>query len=103
MTDKAWDSDCLSCQWYDSYLFRCRAIGKCVKAENTAVGYAPPIKKTNADRIRSMSDAELAGFFCDIGNCDRRCPAKIGDCIFSDAMCAGAWLDWLKQEAVPDA
>lgn len=56
-------------------------------------------KRTNADRVRSMTDEELADFLCDIGECDRRCPAKIGDCIFSDSTCRGAWLDWLKQEA----
>ena len=54
---------------------------------------------TNADRIRSMTDEEMAAFLCDISECDRRCPAKIGDCIFSDSTCRGAWLDWLKQEA----
>ena len=69
------------------------------------VGFVPyedtlqePCKMTNADRIRSMSDAEIADFLCDIGECDRRCPAKIGDCIFSDSTCRSAWLDWLKEE-----
>lgn len=57
------------------------------------------IAPTNADRIRAMTDAELANFLNDIGECDRRCPAKIGDCIFSDSSCVAAWLDWLKQEA----
>lgn len=56
-----------------------------------------PSKITNADRIRAMSDAEIADFLCDIGECDRRCPAKIGDCIFSDSACRSAWFDWLKQ------
>lgn len=53
---------------------------------------------TNADRIRNMSDAEIADFLCDIGECDRRCPAKIDDCIFSDSTCRSAWLDWLRRE-----
>ena len=57
---------------------------------------APP--RTNADRIRSMTDEEIADFLCDIGECDRRCPAKIGDCIFSDSTCRIAWLEWLKKE-----
>lgn len=56
-------------------------------------------QQTNADRIRAMSDAEKADFLCDIGECDRRCPAKIGDCIFSDSNCRSAWLDWLEQES----
>lgn len=67
---------------------------------NTAVGNFPPPRliKTNADRIRSMTDEEIADFLCDIGECDRRCPAKIGDCIFSDSTCRQAWLEWLKEE-----
>ena len=64
--------------------------GKCF------VGYIPT---TNADRIRSMTDEEIADFLRDIGECDRRCPAKIGDCIFSDSTCRIAWLEWLKEWA----
>jgi len=55
--------------------------------------------RTNGDNLRAMSDEELAQWLCDVGECDRRCPAKIGDCIFSDSACIGAWLDWLKEEA----
>lgn len=55
-------------------------------------------KPSNADHIRAMTDEEIADFLCDIGECDRRCPAKIGDCIFSDSTCRSAWLDWLKEE-----
>lgn len=58
--------------------------------------------KTNADSIRAMTDEEIADFLCDIGECDRRCPAKIGDCFFSDSSCRSAWLDWLKEEAKDD-
>lgn len=54
--------------------------------------------KTNADRIRAMTDEELAYMLVDIGECDRRCPAKTDTCIFSDSTCRMAWLDWLKQE-----
>ena len=39
-------------------------------------------KKTNADRIRSMTDEELAEFMANIEPCRE-----------------SAWLDWLKQEA----
>lgn len=59
-------------------------------------------QKTNADRIRAMTDEDIANFLCDIGECNRRCPAKIGDCIFSDSTCRSAWLDWLKEEANND-
>lgn len=57
------------------------------------------MKQTNADRIRAMSDEELANMLVDIGECDKRCPAKLDDCIFSDSSCRSAWLDWLQQEA----
>ena len=33
---------------------------------NTVVGYVPPLKKTNADRIRAMSDEELAERLFDV-------------------------------------
>lgn len=68
----------------------------------TACSHFSQSKQTNADRIRSMSDAEIADFLCDIGECDRRCPAKIGDCFFSDSACRSAWRDWLKQEVKDD-
>lgn len=55
-----------------------------------------PAKITNADRIRSMPDEELAGWInCRISICvpgkkpGRDCP--IG-------MCEECWLEWLKQE-----
>lgn len=60
------------------------------------VQHEPPQPHTNADRIRSMTDEELAYMLVDIGECDRRCPAKLDDCIFSDSSCRSAWLDWLK-------
>ena len=63
---------------------------------NTVVGYVPPLKKTNADRIRSMTDEELAEYMGDVqtwGGCPnhgaRKCTENCADC----------WLDWLKQEA----
>ena len=54
-------------------------------------------KKTNADRIRSMTDEELAGWLRDFGDCDglnRRCKGFW--------KCKECWLDWLKEEAVSD-
>ena len=54
---------------------------------------------TNSDRIRAMSDEELARFFCD----EYGCPIGRGypDCgeTPTDPVCMGCWLDWLKQEA----
>lgn len=49
---------------------------------------------TNADRIRSMSDEELAEFFSE--TC---CPSKFGGKGNCNVGCVECWLDWLKQEA----
>ena len=51
---------------------------------------------TNADRIRSMTDEELADMLS-IFNCpasDHGC----NDCLKHMGNCAYCWLDWLKQE-----
>ena len=57
-------------------------------------------KQTNADRIRGMTDEELAEFMEENVGCD--------DCRFfctcrsapQDRVCAEKWLDWLRQECV---
>jgi hypothetical protein len=68
--------------------------------EKTLKEWADSISKpqTNADRIRAMTDEELASFiydhscaFCPMDDCDGR--MNIG----RDA-CYKRWLDWLKQE-----
>ena len=69
---------------------RCHALGVC---ENKIV--------TNADRIRAMTDDELAVFICDrVDTCsEKRCPGA--------ALCKGAdgkanglkkWLQWPAEE-----
>ena len=66
----------------------------------------PPIQRkptTNADRIRAMTDEELAGFINDTeygfidrpGMCDVCAQHRIQNCY----NCYQCWLDWLKQEA----
>lgn len=55
---------------------------------NTVVGYVPPLQKTNADRIRAMTDEELAETMLD-------CFAAFYDVEWSKQDI----LDWLKQEA----
>ena len=62
-----------------------------------------PTRKTNADRIRAMSDEELAKQLCK-GSCP---PDKYKfHCtkIFSGGTteCEKCWLDWLKQEVERD-
>lgn len=63
---------------------------------NTVVGYVPLLKKTNADKIRSMTGEELANFvsLCCGWTC-AECP--VGKECNGDE-CFSTWLDWLKQE-----
>ena len=48
-----------------------------------------PKPQTNADRIRSMTDEELAEFLTEY-----RCVHKAPHC--KDANCVHCWLDWLQ-------
>lgn len=64
-----------------------------VHQPNTVVGYVPPIKKTNADRIRAMTDEELAvkiEELCQYTLLQIKTYAKPNG--------RAEWLDWLKQE-----
>lgn len=61
---------------------------------------AKPPKQTNADRIRAMSDEELAEWFDQLTNGCDSCPNK-HDCTYSVesfGRCDDIWLGWLKQE-----
>jgi len=57
--------------------------------------YKPTVKKTNADRIRSMADEELAGGMINI--MQGWCPLPSSQC---KSTCKECLLDWLKQESV---
>ena len=52
----------------------------------------PQPKRTNGDRIRAMTDEELAEFLAEY-----RCTHKAPHCM--EANCAQCWLEWLRQEA----
>lgn len=54
---------------------------------------------TNADRIRSMPDEELAEMLSTLVDC-ACCPCKNGEdnCNCSDGTCQWQWVLWLKQE-----
>ena len=60
---------------------------------NTAVGYIPPIKKTNADSIRAMTDEELAKLM--VSSCAEFMTIEI--CRLHKN-CFECWLEWLKKE-----
>ena len=76
---------------------------KCSDDCRTYRRYKPkPI--TNADRIRSMSDEELAEFFEMIPHCGN--PATYtadGFCIDDGLRTKRQWLDWLKQEVTTNS
>ena len=65
---------------------------------NTAFGHftPPQFKNTNADKIRCMTDEELAEWFLKIASCP--CDAMNGGCALNDDTCRQAWLEWLKEE-----
>ena len=59
-------------------------------------GQKPP--QTNADRIRAMSDEELAAWLsCRITTCPPGVTPSPTGC---DDVCDECWLDWLRAEAV---
>ena len=72
---------------------RCFAKRYGLFAEKTCPNYKEPSLRTNADRIRAMSDEELAEWL----------PFKMGACNMNekcgnDCTCDVCWLDWLKRE-----
>ena len=79
---------------------------KCAKAETCAVdedcGLYVEKQLTNADRIRSMTDEELAWFIYTKTGCDHKCMHwKSKSCSDPDStkVCGEVWLEWLKQGA----
>ena len=59
-------------------------------------------QKTNADRIRAMTDEELAKFIFDCVACDD-CPVGSKKCKREFAKCKDAALCWLKQESTNES
>ena len=66
---------------------------------NTDLGFMPPPKRTNADRIRSMTDEELAYFIAYSTPCETCIVKKGGSDECRNTTCPKAWLDWLRQES----
>lgn len=65
---------------------------------------AKPPKRTNADRIRAMSDEELAEWITELTDCAvYPYTRKDAPCISIGKTCAALWIDWLKEEATDDA
>lgn len=57
--------------------------------------------ETNADRIRNMSDEELAEFLDIVGEdgISSQCTNLPCDCCYEKTECSKCWKDWLQSEA----
>ena len=73
---------------------KCADFSWCM--ENEECGLFKPKPQTNADRIRSMTDEELANCITD-DLCDRVCHSPLS----CDGNCEIQVLEWLKQEYTP--
>lgn len=72
--------------------------GQYEKGYADGLAYKPPVT-TKADRIRSMTDEELADLLCDHAcSC---CPIVVckGRIEVGRKACRKRWLDWLREEA----
>ena len=56
-------------------------------------------RQTNADRIRNMSDEELAEFLAYNAYCEECYIEKDDSCCYPDGTCKQKHLDWLQSEA----
>lgn len=84
------ERDCCNCRFehYEADEIPCIHCGMDTRE------YWQPKPKTNADRIRAMSDEELAEYFAEIGN-----DASNG---ISYSENPEEWLEWLQQPAEED-
>lgn len=94
------NSPCLSCMHKNVYepltkCFVCNFSG--IECKNFEMYKPKP--QTNADRIRSMTDAELTRFFAENCGCGEWCMHnRSGACARKDeySCCLDVWHDWLK-------
>ena len=72
-------------------------------AEHEDCGLFKPKPQTNADRIRAMTDEELDKFLGDVQwDVANYCGGVTQKQEYPVPEQRGAWLDWLKEEAVSD-
>lgn len=87
------DFDCTNCKHLEN-MNHSKVCPNCFKGDRWE-----PIPKTNADRIRAMTDEELAEFLGTVMSGGYgKCPDGYFDCS-NRKSCAECWLDWLKEEA----
>ena len=75
-----------------------KLIDECFQMSKALVGDKLSATKTNADRMRAMSDEELADSFTNKCLCDF-IPYHTQDHCESYSSCKGCILEWLKQPA----
>lgn len=67
--------------------------GMCTLSEEDCSYHSHTAKRTNADRLRAMSDEELAMLIHDIVQAEMW-RAQVRECITTET----GWLDWLREE-----
>ena len=87
--------DCDNCK-YSEVMFCDEPCRSCNPAEN----WEPKVL-TNANKIRAMTDEELAEMFDEYSKRNDVCP-KFGAYSCHGNDCRECWLDWLKQEVTDD-
>lgn len=89
------------CIYFDK-VGKCRKFSSDVDYQYCVMGPCPEQKLSNADRIRAMSDEELAVFL----ESSRGCPSN-DDCEYgvhaTPENCIKHWTTWLQQPAEEDA
>ena len=81
-------NDCNNCKHKDCWEYA-DPCDSCTNITGEPTNWEP---QTRADRVRTMTDEELAEFLAEY-----RCAHKAPHCM--EANCAPCWLDWLRQEA----
>ena len=77
---------------------RCKEYARCcLNYDGDNCRRIRTVEPTNADRIRSMSDGELAQFLMDSFACSLNCPAY--DICDAEGACVEFLAKWLQQEA----
>jgi hypothetical protein len=92
---------CENCIFVDEPIDKdpCQECNRAFLAQHIKPNFVSKRKpKTNADRIRAMTDEELAEFFQNTTFCDS-CFINKNECGTESYSCIQRWLDWLKQEA----
>lgn len=73
---------------------KCADFNYC--AEHEECGMFKPKTMTNADKIRSMTDEELAEWMAYKVEC-QYCSVRSARCTESEASCRANWLGWLRE------